>query len=76
MSRAALEYIGVGGLGYTFNALDESATNKYSDAIKLFRYVHIASTLTYIFQLLICFHYSQPDELQANPRTTDTSLCR
>ncbi|PAV20282.1 cytochrome P450 [Pyrrhoderma noxium] len=37
MSRAALEYIGQGGLGYSFNALEENAPhNKYSDAIKLF----------------------------------------
>lgn len=42
MSRAALEYIGQGGLGYSFNALEENAPhNKYSDAIKLFRCVLI-----------------------------------
>lgn len=42
-SRAALEYIGQGGLGYSFNALDEKETrNKYSEAIK---------TLTYVFLL-------------------------
>ncbi|KAH8119663.1 cytochrome P450 [Phellopilus nigrolimitatus] len=35
MSRAALEYIGQGGLGYTFEALDDSVPNKYSEAIKL-----------------------------------------
>ena len=37
MSRAALEYIGQGGLGYTFEALDESKTDTYSEAIKIFR---------------------------------------
>ena len=37
MSRAALQYIGVGGLGYSFDALDENAKNEYSDVIKLFR---------------------------------------
>ncbi|KAH8119691.1 cytochrome P450 [Phellopilus nigrolimitatus] len=35
MSRAALEYIGQGGLGYTFEALDDRTTNTYSEAIKL-----------------------------------------
>ncbi|KAL5524290.1 hypothetical protein ACEPAF_9430 [Sanghuangporus sanghuang] len=35
MSRAALEYVGQGGLGYTFNAFDETIGNQYSDAMKL-----------------------------------------
>lgn len=35
VSRAALEYVGQGGLGYSFDALDESQTNTYSEAIKL-----------------------------------------
>lgn len=39
MSRAALQYIGIGGLGYSFDALDENVTNEYSEAIKVFRYV-------------------------------------
>ena len=39
MSRAALEYIGQGGLGYTFEALDESKTDTYSEAIKMFVFV-------------------------------------
>ena len=38
-SRAALEYIGQGGLGYSFDALDESKTNTYSEVIKMFGYV-------------------------------------
>lgn len=36
MSRAALEYIGQGGMGYRFDSLDLSSTNKYHDAVKLF----------------------------------------
>ena len=32
MSRAALEYIGQGGMGYQFDALDTAKTNKYHDA--------------------------------------------
>ncbi|KAI5117682.1 hypothetical protein M0805_003472 [Coniferiporia weirii] len=37
ISRAALEYIGQGGLGYSFSALDkEKKTNAYSDAFKMF----------------------------------------
>ncbi|KAL5524315.1 hypothetical protein ACEPAF_9455 [Sanghuangporus sanghuang] len=36
-SRAALEYVGQGGLGYSFDALDESQTNEYSDALKDFQ---------------------------------------
>ncbi|KAI5121967.1 hypothetical protein M0805_002037 [Coniferiporia weirii] len=35
ISRAALEYIGQGGLGYKFDALDEGVENKYSSSIKL-----------------------------------------
>lgn len=38
MSRAALEYIGQGGMGYQFDALDLKKTNKYHDAVKLFVY--------------------------------------
>lgn len=34
MSRAALEYIGQGGFGYSFDALDDSQTNSYSEALK------------------------------------------
>ncbi|KAI5116490.1 hypothetical protein M0805_000624 [Coniferiporia weirii] len=37
VSRGALEYIGQGGLGYSFSALDkEKKTNSYSDALKMF----------------------------------------
>ncbi|KAI5116491.1 hypothetical protein M0805_000625 [Coniferiporia weirii] len=36
-SRAALEYIGQGGLGYSFSALDrEKKTDTYSEALKMF----------------------------------------
>lgn len=38
MSRAALEYIGQAGLGYSFDALDEEKTNEYSEAIKMLTY--------------------------------------
>lgn len=38
ISRAALEYIGQGGLGYSFDALNEEQTNGYSEAIKAFTY--------------------------------------
>ena len=37
MSRAALEYIGQGGLGYSFDALDAKKTNKYSESTKMLR---------------------------------------
>jgi hypothetical protein len=36
MSRAALEYIGQGGLGYSFDALDEKKENRYNQVIKMF----------------------------------------
>lgn len=39
VSRAALEYIGQGGLGYSFDALDESKANNYSDSLKMVTYV-------------------------------------
>ncbi len=35
MSRVALEYIGQGGLGYSFDAFNENKTDTYSDAIKM-----------------------------------------
>ncbi|KAH8114788.1 cytochrome P450 [Phellopilus nigrolimitatus] len=34
MSRAALEYVGQGGLGYTFDTLDDKKSNNYSDTMK------------------------------------------
>ena len=36
MSRAALDYIGQGGMGYEFDALHPEISNKYHDAAKLF----------------------------------------
>lgn len=36
LSQAALEYIGQGGLGYSFNALDGTKTNSYSESLKRF----------------------------------------
>jgi len=40
MSRAALEYIGQGGLGYSFRNLDdEGEPNEYSHAVRDFTYV-------------------------------------
>ena len=36
MSRTALECIGQGGMGYSFNALDVKKTNKYGDAVRSF----------------------------------------
>ena len=35
LSRAALESIGKGGLGYSLDAFDENKSNAYSDAIKM-----------------------------------------
>lgn len=32
MGRAAMEYIGQGGMGYSFDSLDESKTNRYHEA--------------------------------------------
>ncbi|KAL5524316.1 hypothetical protein ACEPAF_9456 [Sanghuangporus sanghuang] len=34
ISRGALEYIGQGGLGYSFDALDETKTNAYASALQ------------------------------------------
>ena len=36
MSRAALEYISQGGLGYSFDALEETNPNSYSEELKRF----------------------------------------
>ncbi len=35
MSRAALEYIGRGGFGFTFDALNENSSSEYSEAVKM-----------------------------------------
>ena len=36
MSRVALELVGQGGLGYSFNALDDSINNEYREAAREF----------------------------------------
>ena len=51
MSRAALEYIGQGGLGYSFDALDENKTNKYSEVVREFRYFTINNDMIIIRNL-------------------------
>ena len=48
-SRAALEYIGQGGMGYSFDALDTTKKNVYGDAVKMFMY---ATPLTLDWSLL------------------------
>ena len=35
MSRVALEIVGQAGLGYSFDALDEGKSNRYSSAVKM-----------------------------------------
>lgn len=35
MTRVALELIGQGGLGYSFETLDETKSNRYANAVKL-----------------------------------------
>ncbi|THH09099.1 hypothetical protein EW145_g2244 [Phellinidium pouzarii] len=45
MSRAALEFIGQGGLGYTFGALDEGKRNAYSESIRLLSYTNFSLML-------------------------------
>ncbi|KAH8109751.1 cytochrome P450 [Phellopilus nigrolimitatus] len=52
MSRAALEYVGQGGLGYTFEALSGTKTNTYSEAIKLLSLTNFSLMLPR--QLLPC----------------------
>jgi hypothetical protein len=39
MSRASLEHIGVGGLGYSFQAFNEKADNEYAQATRSLLYV-------------------------------------
>lgn len=34
MGRAAMEYIGQGGMGYSFDSMDEKKTNRYHEASK------------------------------------------
>lgn len=60
MSRAALEYIGQGGMGYQFDSLDQSKSNKYHDAVKTF--VYVVST-SFLFEIL--YASFQPNIVQA-----------
>lgn len=45
MGRTALELIGQGGLGYSFDPLVAHTTNEFGDALKEFAYVHVISPL-------------------------------
>lgn len=35
MTRLSLELVGQGGLGYSFEALDETKSNRYAEAVKM-----------------------------------------
>lgn len=50
MSRAALEYIGRGGFGFTFDALNENSSSEYSEAVKML--IPLASTMFALRQIL------------------------
>lgn len=39
MTRVALELIGQGGLGYSFETLEDGRTNRYTTAVKMLLYV-------------------------------------
>jgi len=41
-SRAALDYIGQGGLGYSFESLNPANKNVYGNAVKMFMFVLIS----------------------------------
>ena len=43
MSRAAMEYIGQGGFGYSFNALDDGKRNVYNENIRLISCVEFSN---------------------------------
>ena len=43
MSRTALELIGQGGLGYSFDPLTENIKNEFGDALKRLLYVTLCS---------------------------------
>ncbi|EIN05410.1 cytochrome P450 [Punctularia strigosozonata HHB-11173 SS5] len=57
MSRTSLEHIGVGGLGYTFQALDEEVENEYANATRsllpvLFPLLPYRMLLVFLIQVL------------------------
>ncbi len=56
MSRAALEYIGQAGLGYTFDALDKTKKNAYAESIKMLVWVIISSILSFTAQPIVLTH--------------------
>ena len=41
MGRAAIEYIGQGGMGYTFNSLEEGGANRYLGAVREIGYDYL-----------------------------------
>ena len=45
MARAALELIGQGGLGYSFDPLTEDKADEFADSIKAFLYVLVLPLL-------------------------------
>lgn len=57
-SRAALEYIGQGGLGYSFESLDLNKKNVYGDAVKMFVYVSLPILSTFIHGTRIFIRHS------------------
>lgn len=42
MTRIALELIGQGGLGYSFETLDERKSNRYAEAVKMLLHVFLS----------------------------------
>ena len=40
MGRTALELVGQGGLGHSFDPLVEDSKDEYTEAVKAFMYVH------------------------------------
>lgn len=53
MSRAALELIGQGGLGYSFDSLTENKSNAYGEALKGLLCVEDCGTSAFTFVLTV-----------------------
>lgn len=74
MSRVALEYIGQGGLGYSFNALEENGTDTYSDALRRLPFVPICFRILTHLRLMIS-SFMQAGCFQDQTIASSSTLC-
>lgn len=73
MTRVALELIGQGGLGYSFETLEEGKTNRYTTAVKMLLYVFPLLRSTSIISLPIRT-FQKPDSRKDQDASSHPSV--